>query len=158
VKDFDGYYDEIHSVLVQLDGKIVVAGHTNTVCALVRYNPDGSEDDTFGQNGVVLLNFGIVEQATYSLLLQPDGKLISAGGGSSLSDTDSTFELARLDTNGQLDPTFGVGGKVVTDFGFINSFALAALVQPYGKIVAAGLRETSSHRWVDVALARYLGN
>jgi hypothetical protein len=66
--------------------------------------------------------------------------------------------LARLKTNGSLDRTFGIGGKVRTSFGDLNGGAYGAVLQPDGKIVAAGFQATATRNFAEFALARYLGN
>ena len=82
--------------------------------ALARYLPDGRLDPTFGVGGKVSIDFGGCEEA-YALVLQPDGKLVAAGISTGISVDD--FALARYLPDGRLDPTFGVGGIVTTDFG-----------------------------------------
>jgi uncharacterized delta-60 repeat protein len=68
----------------------------------------------------------------------------------------SVFGLARLTTNGNLDPTFGNGGMLTT-FLQGNEGVAALLIQPDGKIVAVGYSENNATGVVDVALVRYLG-
>jgi uncharacterized delta-60 repeat protein len=91
-----------HSVELQAEGKIVVAGTIDGDFALMRYNPDGSVDDTFGTDGKV-----ITDLVDNRLALQPDGKILVAG--SSSNGTDSDFALARYNPDGSLDASFGGG-------------------------------------------------
>jgi uncharacterized delta-60 repeat protein len=98
--------------------------------------------------------FGSCCQSAYSVLLQNDGKIITVGYPNSES-SDSDFLLARLNPNGSIDPTFGIGGQVRTSFGDLNGGASAALLQPDGKIVAVGFQATASSNTVQFALARY---
>ena len=107
-------------VVIQPDEKIVAVGDTYDGVmyfgfGLARFNNDGSLDNSFGGNGTVATAFdGNMGQGT-SIILQPDGMIIAAGwAGSSISSMD--FALARYDSSGNLDPTFGTGGKVSTDF------------------------------------------
>src|SRR3954447_18172860 len=156
--DFAGNGDEAHAVAVQADGKVVAAGGALVTTplgtlqdfALARYRPDGTLDPTFGAAGKVRTDFGGSEQA-FAVAVQPDGKIVAAGG------SGRDFELARYNADGSLDGTFGVGGKVTTTFAgiFASLFtrASAVLVQPDGKIVAAGT--ASAARPLDFGLARY---
>ena len=75
-----------------------------------------------------------------SLLIQPDGKIV-AGGMAQNVPTGTDFALARYNSDGSLDTTFGTGGKVTTDFGSIaeQSTGIAFLTdQGQLKIVAVG--------------------
>ena len=138
--------DSASALALQPDGKIVVAGSTGGIFAfaLARYLPDGSLDATFGSGGKVTTNFGLA----FALAIQPDGKIVVAGG------TDN-FLLARYNPDGSLDPTFGAGGKVITDFGGDDS-AFALAFQADGKIVVAGKSEVfTGIVGGDFALARY---
>ncbi len=145
-------FDFSTGVAVQPDGKIVVGA---TSCdssppycafALVRCESDGRLDATFGSGGRVLTNLQGAE--AHALALQPDGKIVLAGlAVGDASATTSTFALARYDTRGGLDPTFGSAGVVLTRIPFPapdgtmtdagGQFDGLAL-QPDGKIVAAG--------------------
>ncbi len=155
--------DQARSAVLQSDGKIVAAGTTVTrngldqLFAVVRYNSDGSQDAAFGNGGLATVDFGSFLQSARSVLIQSDGKLIAVGYPDTES-SDSDFLTARLNTDGTLDSSFGVGGKVRTSFGNLNGGANAAVLQPDGKIVAVGFNATPTRRGVDLAMARYLGN
>jgi uncharacterized delta-60 repeat protein len=132
------------ALLLQPDGKLVAAGFqgfTSTI-ALARYHADGSLDAGFGTGGIVLTPIGTGAGAS-ALVLQPDGKLVAAGGA--LAGGPSDFALVRYHADGSLDPTFGTGGIVLTAFGS-DAGASSLVLQPDGKLVAAG---------ADFVLARY---
>jgi uncharacterized delta-60 repeat protein len=129
-------------VAVQADGKIVVAGSDFTVA---RYNSDGSLDASFGTGGTVADNFGT--SGVSSLIVQADGKIVAAGliVGSAHGD----IAVARYDSNGNLDSSFGVGGKITT--GFSSSSQVNSIVsQPDGKLVVAASANNG-----DFTLLRY---
>lgn len=148
---FGGTDDEASGIFVQPDSKIVTVGFTNASggydFALSRYNSDGSLDTSFGSNGKVSSNFGASDDQAFAGVLQSDGKIIAAG----LSGGDCA--VARYNTNGSLDTSFGNGGIVTTDFGANPDEAFSVLIQPDGKIVIAG---TDSQ--FAFVLARYKTN
>ena len=119
--DFAGGADTAYAVAVQPDGKIVVAGTaamtgTGQDFAVARYLDSGAPDPTFGQaTGKVTTAFGADSDTAYTLLLQPDGKIVLGGDsnqGSSATGVD--FAVARYGADGALDATFGTAGKVTT--------------------------------------------
>jgi uncharacterized delta-60 repeat protein len=151
------------AVALQPDGKVVVSGETalypGNDFALARYNVDGSLDLTFGIQGKITTDFGATDEA-YAMALQPDGKIVIAG--SSRSGPVQTFErfaVARYNSDGSLDTTFGVAGKITTDFSTPYSHASAVVLQPDGKIVVAGYalpRNSGPNLYSsDFAVARY---
>jgi uncharacterized delta-60 repeat protein len=163
-----GLTETASSVVVQPDGKIVVAGGTHPIFpsqggqfALARYNPDGSLDTSFGSGGFVRTSFGTEGCYASALILQSDGKIIAAGSNyinftiEQSSNTD--FGLARYNPDGTLDSTFGSGGEVSTDFDGFNDDAFSVLIQADGKIVSVG-SATSLANFYDFALVRYLAN
>src|SRR5262249_2754285 len=111
----------------------------------------GSLDMTFGSSGKVITAFGSSNEGVNALVLQPDGKIVAAGFANGGSDDD--FALARFNADGSLDPTFGAAGKVTTLFGSSDDFISALVLQPDGKIVAAGFTNNGTND--DFALARY---
>ena len=157
-----GGFDRVHSAALQTDGSIVAAGFAITVSggsenfAVARYNSSGVLDTTFSGDGKAQIDFGSCCQSANEVLLQSDGKIVTVGFPDSES-SDSDFVVARLDSAGALDSTFGIGGKVRTSFGNLNGGALGAALQADGKIVAVGFQATFTDTRVDFALARYLG-
>jgi uncharacterized delta-60 repeat protein len=147
------------ALLLQSDGKLVVAGftadgvHPGDVL-LARYQPDGTLDGTFGTGGFVTTDFGGAGgDSAAALLLQPDGKLVM-GGTSSPAPGLSLAILARYLPDGQLDATFGTGGKVAATPSLSNGFA-ALLLQSDGKLVAAGSTGANRVSPPHLLLARF---
>ena len=141
------------------DGRIVVAGHavtgTQTNIVLLRYNPNGTLDSTFGSSGLVTTDMS-ADAVALAIALQPaDGKIVAAG---SVQNSSMDAVLLRYNTVGTLDSTFGVNanGIVITDIGSGNNFANAIALQVDGKIVVAGHANVNfSLDTSDVALLRY---
>lgn len=151
--DFGTAQDRGRSVTVQADGKILVAGYSAGFVALARYNADGSLDTTFDTDGKVTTLIGNVHSAAYSITVQADGKILVSGSSDNGSNQD--FALARYNTNGSLDTSFDVDGKVTTDFGGSGGdYAYSVTLQVDGKIVAAGWTDPTGNT-AKFALARY---
>ena len=152
--DIDGDADSCNALVVQPDGKILAAGSTanpsNYNFALVRYNPDGSLDVTFDGDGKLESDLTGGDDRALSLVLQPNGKIVVAGYG---TGTLYDFALARYNPDGSWDTTFDGDGWLLTDFIANRDYIYAVLLQPDGKIVAAGyaLDIVAS----DFAVARY---
>ena len=149
-----GAHDDVgYSVMVQADGKIVVAGYSdansylsNADFAIVRYNTDGSLDTSFDGDGKVTTNLGGSEQAS-SIAIQSDGKILLAGYSSNGKDYD--FALAQYNSDGSLDISFNGDGKVTTNLGGSEQ-ASSIAIQSDGKILIAGRAGNP-----DFALLRY---
>ena len=137
-----GFVDEGASVATQADGKVVVAGtawdaNSKISFALVRYNTDGSLDTTFGNNGQVItpVTTSIQQGRIYGLIVEPDQKIVVSG------EDGSNMEVARYNTDGSLDSTFGTGGIVtVPSIGanFSDGKGESLAVQADGKYVITG--------------------
>jgi uncharacterized delta-60 repeat protein len=168
-----GKSDSASGVVLQPDGKIVVAGSSGlevTQCgddgcvsesqadsALARYNGDGTLDTSFSGDGKDATDFG----AASDVALQPDGKLVVVGTEGFKRcfdiwcDSFAEFAVARYNTDGTLDTSFSGDGKETTDFGKTDS-ASGVVLQPDGKIVVAGSSvDPSGNGADDFALARY---
>ncbi|HEY5448164.1 MAG TPA: hypothetical protein VIQ54_05405 [Polyangia bacterium] len=163
--DFGASSDIAYAVAVQPDGKIVVAGNTIVAgsgldFAVARYNADGSLDTTFGSGGKLTTAFSADSDTAYALLLQPDGKIVVGGDSNQgSSGTGIDYALARYNTDGTLDATFGQSstpGKVTTALAaFSGRDSIYSLtlqtVAGEARIVAAGGEG-------DFSVARYLPN
>ncbi|MFI1031575.1 calcium-binding protein [Streptomyces sp. NPDC020951] len=132
------------ALALQPDGKIVVGGQVGSTrfdFALMRFNANGSVDTTFDGDGIVRTDFGDYESVE-GIALQPDGKIVAAGG------SGTGFALARYLSNGALDTSFDGNGRVLTTGGGATDVAL----QPGdGRIVIAG----SNGPGGDFAVRRY---
>jgi uncharacterized delta-60 repeat protein len=159
--------DEINSIVIQIDSadgnieKIIACGFTQNIndtdFALVRFNPNGSIDSTFGENGNGIVTSGTNNLAVYatSAALQKDGKIVIAGYKFNGHDYD--FMLARFSPDGIPDNNFGnANGIVTTEISGIgtNDRAYSVAIQNDGDIVAAG----SSDEENSFAAARYKSN
>lgn len=151
-------YDAALAVAVQPDGKIVVAGtatnNSDTDFALARYNQNGSLDTSFDGDGKLTTTFFSGNEEAYAIALQADGKIVAAGYMNSESSID--FAVARYNTNGSLDTSFDVDGKVTTGIFDSTDQATAAAIQPDGKLVVAGY--TFIDNTLGFALVRYNTN
>ncbi len=146
-----------NKVAVQADGKIVVVGQSSFIApsgfAVVRYNPNGSLDTSFGVGGRITTLFGGRNASASAVMLQPDGKIVVAGNS---SNNNFSFALARYNADGSLDSGFGVGGKVVHTFPNANASLKDAVLQPDGRIVVVG--HVSSINPKVTVIVRYNAN
>jgi uncharacterized delta-60 repeat protein len=115
----------------------------------------GGLDVCFGVGGKRTTAIGSGYDFANAVAIQSDGKIITAGYYS-LNNSTYDFALARYNTNGSLDTSFDIDGKVTTAIGSSNDFANAVAIQSDGKIVAAGSSGNGSNS--DFALARYNTN
>ncbi len=144
-----GTVDSADAVVIQPDGRIIVAGVSyngrDMGFVVIRYTPDGSLDLGFGSGGKAVTAMGVrggeghlfgpqyIYGRVYGgIALQSDGKIVGVGS------TNEGFVLLRYNSEGSLDPSFGTGGKVVTRIGTTEDAARALALQPDGKIVVAG--------------------
>ena len=160
-----------HHVAVQSDGKIVVSAGIDGMMTLVRFNADGSLDTTFDGDGLAQMSdqsivteagTTVVDEGRTDLAVLPDGSYLLSGTQSFPTPTptrpnatsDMNWVLAKYDAVGRLVPTFGNGGRVVTDFagaGFTTDDGdpithswdetYRILVLPNGQIIQAGGNE-----------------
>ncbi|MER7577625.1 Ig-like domain repeat protein [Streptomyces sp. NPDC126514] len=136
------------AVVVQPDGKIIVAGYSDNRVMMARYIGTGANagelDSGFGDSGVVRFADSLVteESKAHAMALQPDGKIVIAGCGWSTDECD-TF-VARFKTDGSADDQFAVpesnSRHGSTKFGFEGSedYATGIAIQTDGKIITVG--------------------
>jgi uncharacterized delta-60 repeat protein len=152
-----GWTGEAHSVTIQSDGKIVVAGNNyvppgwNSDFVIARYNPDGSVDTSFGTNGRVVTPVTWRYDGAFDVIIQPDEKIVAAGAAETFDANLWELVLVRYNPNGSLDTEFGVGG-IATTPGLWGARSVA--MQSDGKLVASTYN-LQMNQW---ATARYLTN
>lgn len=140
--------------VVQPDGKILLcsvlnsAGPSGSDFFVMRFNADGSLDNSFNFDGKLTVDFDSRNDACNAIALQADGKIVVVGSSAdALFNTD--FAAARLGTDGTLDPSFGAGtGKTLVpfDLGDTNrDLAGAIAMQADGKMVIAGIIDTAAN-------------
>jgi uncharacterized delta-60 repeat protein len=146
----DGSGTDAMAVAVQNDGKILAVGYGGPMqAAVARYNTNGSKDETFGNNGTVLLSFDGYN-VSKDLQVLSDGKILitsftSLSGQSGTPSVNERVGVARLNQDGTLDQTFGVSGKVVLgssvpyDWSFVRT-------QTDGKIILSSTT-SSGNGW-----------
>jgi uncharacterized delta-60 repeat protein len=162
---------------LQSDGKIVAVGgitskvslgqvptvHTDTGFGVIRYTPTGIIDAGFGHDGEVITDFSGFAPTTIpsDMAIQSNGSIIVAGQAaqpdvSTFVPGPAAFALARYTTTGQLDDTFGPGGKVITILGSNLTAGIAAVtLDSRGRLVTAG-NVSSGGNPGNIAVARYL--
>jgi uncharacterized delta-60 repeat protein len=161
----DGSDDAANAVAIQADGKIVAAGTGlngghgagGGDFALARYNVDGTLDPSFGGDGKVTTDFLDTDGAR-AVAIQPDGRIVAAGGAGARTTLAGGFALARYNADGTLDANGGDDGKTITEFGGdARPSAEGMAIQPDGRIVLAGSTGfiPCSCFDSDFALARY---
>ncbi len=155
-KDCFGKDDRLFSLDVQSDGKIVACGFAekfNWDFTIIRLNPDGTIDSTFGENGSKVINIGSYNDVAFSLKVQNDGKIIVCGWTYIFNSWD--FALVRLNSDGSLDNTFNLTGIVTTDYHHLYNTAHSVTIQSNGKYVVAGYTRKPGYPDTDVMIVRY---
>lgn len=138
--------DRAKAIVIQSDGKIVVAGYATISSkkefALARYKADGTLDTTFGTGGIYSTHTTAnLDDELQAVALQLDGKIVAAGYSNTGGGTGYDFAVLRLNAVGTPDTAFGAGGNgmVVKDLAVNNDdYARAVAVNNNGKITVAG--------------------
>jgi len=150
--------DNATSIQIKNDGKILVAGYTNSFNSdflLVQYLASGTLDTGFGFNGKVISDLGTSSKdMVYDFTLQSDEKIMLIGSSDMIGSSD--FALIRYDAQGLPDTSFGVNARVMTDIGTGSADTLSSIkLQTDGKIILGGYSNTNINGNYDFALMRY---
>ena len=143
-----GIFPMPHTVALQVDGKILVGGQIECpgleLCfGVVRYQPNGSLDGTFGTSGVARATFPGSRCGCHlrDLAVQRDGRIVAVGwrfrGGD--AQDDMLLAIARFLPDGRLDPSFSRDGRLSFDFGYRDDLGWSVALQPNGRIVVGGV-------------------
>ena len=130
--------DIARAVLVQPNGRILTGGNSfdmigNSNIAIVRMKSNGSFDNTFGLGGITTIAGGFF----CDMALLSNGKIIVAGSGVGPTNVNN-YIVYRLNKNGTLDNTFGVGGSVEINIPYIGMICYDVAIQSDGRILLAG--------------------
>jgi uncharacterized delta-60 repeat protein len=168
-----GGNDIANAIVLQKDGKIIVAGSTDAGgakrFAVARFTASGAVDATFGavgksHPGFVTIAIGRSDDEAFAAAIQPDGSILLGGfsaTGSVLAGGITTkFALVRLNSAGKLDTKFGKAGKVLTSFAgqtlaSITDLSVQAISKTDIRILASGKAATALGQPRSIALARY---
>lgn len=157
--------NEVASAMqLQADGKIVTAGTITYLGGafdddfiVARFNSNGSLDTSFNSSGYQTVAFGALDDYGRALQIQPDGKMLVAGYHENGSDSD--FALVRFNTNGSLDTSFNITGKVTTNINGGQDQARGMALQSDGKIVLTGMASFGAGGLADeFVVVRYLAD
>jgi len=141
ISSYNDFNQKTGAVLVQVDGKIVMAGVSDNGngndFALIRYNPDGTLDTGFGGDGKLTIDISTNDTFT-DLIQQADEKIVVLGN--IWSGTSNDIVLLRFNVDGSLDTTFGTDGVVITDGG--RDWGDAVIQQADGELVVSGQNDS----------------
>ncbi len=147
-------YREGTDVAIQSDQKILISTRGSGVADIVRLNPNGTPDASFGVGGVASAGVAGRSVGIFGIAVQSDGKIVVAGGSRPHGTNASYVIVMRFDAAGALDTSFGTGGLTQTAvLGF--DYARRVKIQPDGRIVVAVNAETGNGSTVDFAVLRY---
>jgi uncharacterized delta-60 repeat protein len=160
--DIEGGRDILSATAVTPDGHLLAAGYSEGQYgshpfhfAVVEYNADGSLNTSFGTGGKVVLS-GFTSTSSdnaEAIVVQSDGKFILVG-----FTTDSSYAkvaLARFNSDGSLDTTYGTSGRVVSDTldgngpPYLDIHYMAAALDSNGKLLVTASKDG------DFELSRY---
>ncbi|MBK7932571.1 MAG: VCBS repeat-containing protein [Acidobacteria bacterium] len=155
---------EVNSVILQPDGKILVAGTYEGFeivgLFVARLNSNGSPDTSFGgaNNGYAAISSTDGGGPAQDIVLQPDGKILVAATAPNLSNQTAEFAVYRLNADGSHDTSFGVNGVARTDVGTGNDVPFAIALQLDGRILIGGATNFGVNSNADVAVLRFTAN
>ncbi len=133
-----GQGESFPSIVVQPDGKIVETAWFAPGFITIRFMPDGTLDQDFGDKGKVISTFG-ANAVPDAIAMDAEGRIIVGGN---YSGNASEFIIVRYTNNGVLDESFGNNGVIITDFGKHGDQLFAIATQTDGKIIGAGVTGT----------------
>lgn len=161
---------EAFDIAVGPDDRIVVAGRLLQPglsppyyqMAAARFLPEGAPDASFGTGGLATVRLAGLSENARRVLVQPDGRVVLVGQaafttikpGTQVTVTNNDIAIARLNVDGTLDASFGASGAVTAD-ALLLDFALAALLQPDGRIFVAGSTVNSNADPTDSLFTRF---
>jgi uncharacterized delta-60 repeat protein len=157
--DFANEFDALSALALQPDGKLIIAGKLyrkplgsvqDNPLVLMRYNSNGTLDTSFASGGKFIGTVGLVENFS-AIVPLANGKILLGGTG---YNGGEDFALARFNSDGTVDTTFGINGSVLTNPGGAD-IGTSLIVQPDGKILLAGFGGRPNEQASAFIVVRY---
>ena len=146
--DFNEFTDIAYSAALQPDGKIIAAGATVVAgdynFAVVRYNADGSLDNSFSADGKLSFSIDTLSNGCYATAMQNDGKILLAGYTTIESYINTDVAVVRLNEDGSFDTSFANDGILIIPMGPGNDVARSISILSDGKILIGGDTQTGN--------------
>lgn len=164
---FDNSSSSVNDLVIQSDGKIIAGGFVHSEgesddkFGLVRYHSDGSLDDEFGAGGKSVVGFDGTTLQLGGLILLPNSKIIAVGRSSDPNTSSANVILVRYNSDGSLDTSFGVDGRIIKSINSDSFEIVSCKLQDDGKIIVGGTVYDYSNPMVtsiDLFLLRFLGD
>lgn len=152
--------DYANNLAIDRFGNILLAGSadmpgTQADFALARYLPNGHLDHRFGTAGKVTTDFNGLADFANSMLSDQDGNYVLVGRAKSSTQGDD-IALARYNSQGLLDPSFGHNGKITIDVAGFDDVAYSAILDAAGRILVTGYVNDGND--FDIAVLRFTAN
>jgi uncharacterized delta-60 repeat protein len=147
VTDIGGFNDYGKSIAIQSNGKIVVTGESyngnDYDFATIRYNSDGSLDNTFANNGIAITDINNDNNNAEALAIDFFGNILIVGY--SVMDSNKDISIIRYNSNGVLDVGFNGSGKLCIDIDQVDNTANAIILQRDGNIIVTGYSNNAEY-------------
>lgn len=133
--------NKVHAIRYQADGKIIIGGQFRKYCGvnrtmIARLNYDGTLDESFNHNNVLgtyLNSWGSESLDVFTIVIQPDDKILVAGNFKLTKDNKTWSDIIRLNADGTLDESFAY----FPDSGH-KTFIRHVIIQEGTKILISG--------------------
>lgn len=104
---------------------------------LVRFNSDGSLDESFSIDGQFIYDFGYGDNSSSDVHVLPDGKIMLAGYAAMDGTSRDVFAI-KLNEDGSFDTSFGEDGIAVFAISVYFDFCGSSFIKEDGKILFCG--------------------
>lgn len=154
--------NELNAINVLPNDDIVLAGSISGAPLssinhiTLKLKANGSTDNTFGNQGVVITDTRNTEDASYAIRVMSDGSILQSGFSYNLTGI-TEINAFRLKPNGILDSTFGINGHFLFPQGG-TSWVKNLLLQPDGKLLLCGQSSSSLSAMADFFVLRFKSN
>lgn len=131
--------------------------NTRSDFAVIKFNDDGTTDKSFGKNGIAKAHFGGNDQNdfAYDMAVQSNGQIIVGGYSYNIPRQYALLALARFNSNGDIDTSFGRQGISTLPTAYKNSQASTLAIQSGNKVIAGGFIQLKGKNYFDVLLSRF---